>query len=243
MGDGPGVHPYLVAETAAHDVVYALRAASSVVDTSLPTTLVGFSQGGHATMAALRALEASASPPSLGAIAIAGPHNLRHISFPVAKSPNDSLYLAYMVHGFAHAYSRSTGSVLRSDQVANVDRLLDGHHEGDAIVAGLPRNPRELFSQEFLAAFDTNQTNWLLDALAANEVSHWRPRSPVLLLYGDNDLDVPPDEATTTAREMSAAGADVVARSVGAFDHDQSVLQAIPKIPAWLQGRRSTPAD
>jgi hypothetical protein len=125
--------------------------------------------------------------------------------------------------------------VLSKDQVAIVERLLDGSEKPGRVIEGLPENPRALFSNDFLAAYDRDRPNWLLDALAANEVSHWRPRSRVLLLYGEKDVDVPPVEALTTAREMSDAGADVTARSVGRFDHAQSAFKSIPTILDWLQ--------
>jgi pimeloyl-ACP methyl ester carboxylesterase len=245
LGDSPGVHPYLVAETAANDVLYARRAAASILDKSLATTLIGFSQGGHATLAALRAIEKDVFEEKedpftgpLAAIAVAGPYSLRRISFPTAmigQAKTDPLYLAYMTRGYASAYGEATDSVLSKDQVAIVERLLDGSEKPGRVIEGLPENPRALFSNDFLAAYDRDRPNWLLDALAANEVSHWRPRSRVLLLYGEEDVDVPPVEALTTAREMSDAGADVTARSVGRFDHAQSAFKSIPTILDWLQ--------
>jgi pimeloyl-ACP methyl ester carboxylesterase len=244
LGDDTATHPYLVADTVANDVQLALRAIAPLIDGNRATTLVGFSQGGHATLAALRRLEQDPSAILSGAIAIAGPHNLRTISFPAAmsgRSPNDSLYLAYMTQGYAYAFGNTTASVLRSGQVANVHTLLDGAHADEAIIKGLPKDPRELFDDEFLDAFDRSKPNWLLDALKANEVSHWAPRTPLLLLYGDEDVDVPPHEAIATAREMSElGGADVTAKSVGPYDHNGSILKAIPMIIEWLT-RHATP--
>jgi hypothetical protein len=96
-------------------------------------------------MGALRRLEDTPSTQLLGAIAVAGPHNLRTISFPAAmsgQSPNDSLYPAYMTRGYAHAYGVSIDSVVRDGQAANVDRLLDDYHGGDpSRVRGGPRPP------------------------------------------------------------------------------------------------------
>src|SRR4030095_13461445 len=120
LGASTAQHPYLHAATEANAVIDLWRAARTIVDTNGYTwpsrvLLVGFSQGGHATLAAQRALEASpidgiaivASAP------IAGPFDLAGISFPNAldgASTAASTYLAYMLNAYSFVYGQPLDS-------------------------------------------------------------------------------------------------------------------------------------
>jgi hypothetical protein len=146
-----------------------------------------------------------------------------------------SLYLAYMVRGYAARYGRPMASVLTDAAAARVADLFDRPHKPDEIMAGLPKAPRQMFRPDFLAAFDTGgRPHWMLDALAANETSHFTPRAPIRLYYGAADRDVVPREAITTAAEMTRRGGDVRAIDVGDVGHDPSLLAAAPDALAWL---------
>jgi predicted esterase len=237
LGVSPLVHTYMVADDTARAVTDMLAAVSALPGVpSTPPFLAGFSQGGHATMAALRNLEA-AGQKVLGSAAIAGPHNLRTITCPNALAggaPSHSLYLSYLVRGYAARYGRPMDSVLTPQFAALAAQLYDQPHEPEAIVAALPKTPRTMFQPSFLDAVDHSGPNWLLQAMSDNEVSHFTPKAPVRLYYGRSDLDVPPREAVQTAAEMRRRGADVTAYDVGPYDHFASLRWATPQALAWL---------
>jgi hypothetical protein len=237
LGVSPLVHTYMVADDTARAVIDMLAAVSALPGVpSAPPFLAGFSQGGHATMAAQRNLEA-VGQKVLGSAAVAGPHNLRTISFPNALAggaPTHSLYLSYLVRGYAARYGRPMDSVLTPQFSALAAQLYDQPHEPDAIVAALPKTPRTMFQPSFLDAVDRSGPNWLLQAMSDNEVSHFTPKAPVRLYYGRSDREVPPREAVQTAAEMRRRGADVTANDVGPYDHFASLLWATPQALAWL---------
>jgi hypothetical protein len=83
-------------------------------------------------------------------------------------------------------------------------------------------------------AYDTGKETWLLQKLAENSVYDWSPRAPIRLYYGNRDVDVYPQEARVEAERLRTRGGDVNAISVGEFDHDGSVIQAVPAIRAWF---------
>ncbi len=112
--------------------------------------------------------------------------------------------------------------------------LFDGDHESDIISAALPRNPRELFVPEFLAACDNGTAHWFLDALAENSIRDWTPKAPVKIYFGENDVDVLPEEARSAERELRARGADVTAVSVCPWEHNTPVLRAVPLALKWF---------
>jgi pimeloyl-ACP methyl ester carboxylesterase len=248
LGTSPGVHPYLHARRTAQSVVDAIAATESLltdnqVEVGGLLLLAGFSQGGHATLATLQLLEEQGRDVERAA-AVAGPHNLRTISFPAALaggSASHSLYLAYIAHGYAHAYGRPLDSVLTPAWSRRVTELLDGEHDGRSIIEALPDDPRDLFTAELLAAADGDGSHWLLEAFGENEVSRFAPRARVLLLYGELDRDVLPEDALATGRYMRARGADVMVESVGSFGHEESMLAAVPLLLEFLEGGAPPP--
>lgn len=238
LGDSPLTHTYYAADDTARAVIDLLDAARTVPGfPAAPPFLAGFSQGGHACLAAQQALEA-AGRQVLGSAPCAGAFNLRTISLPAAlkgDAPQHSLYLSYLARGMAARYGQTLESALTPEAAALTRHVYDTPHKPEEIVGDLPKNPRALFNAAFLEAFDKGGPHWLLDALAANEVSHFTPRAPVRFYYGSDDHDVSPAESTTTARMFKARGADAEAVNVGPFGHDASVLQAAPKALAWLE--------
>jgi alpha-beta hydrolase superfamily lysophospholipase len=238
LGDSPLVHTYYAADDTARAVVDLLDAARTVPGVpDAPPFLAGFSQGGHACMAAHQALEA-AGRTVLGSAPVAGAFNLRTLSVPRALkggAVQNPLYLTYLTRGLAARYGQPLESALTDPVAALTRTLYDQPHKPDAIVAALPKNPRDLFNAGFLEAFDQNRAHWLLEALTVNEVSHFTPRAPVRLYYGDADEDVSPAESVTTAAMFRATGADATAVGVGPFDHNSSILRAAPRALAWLE--------
>jgi hypothetical protein len=201
--------------------------------------LTGFSQGGHATFAVQRELEKSRDSQYrvTASAAIAGPFHLREVSFPQAlsgASKSGSLYLAYIANSYSHIYGRPLNSLLTAPYVEMVPDLFNGDHTAEHVLAGMPDDPRKLFDHAFLAAYDAGKSHWFLDALAENNVDGWTPSSPVRIYYGDDDVDVLPEEARRATAAMKQRGADVTAISVGACEHNESALRAIPLVLRWF---------
>jgi hypothetical protein len=200
---------------------------------------MGFSQGAHATFAVQRELERLHTPQFQvkASAPIAGPFHLREISFPQALTGvtrSHAFYLAYLANSYAHVYGRPLNSILISQYAEQVPVLFDGDHTTEEISAALPKNPRGLFAPDFLAAYDNGKPHWFLDALAENDVYDWTPVAPIRIYYGDNDVDVLPEEARRAAAAMTQRDADVRAISVGPCTHDASVLRAVPQAVHWF---------
>jgi pimeloyl-ACP methyl ester carboxylesterase len=237
LGDSPGRHPYYVADAIGPAVVGMIEASQRVPGVpNGPVFLSGFSEGGWASLAALRVLE-SQGKPVLGSAQVAGAYDLRRVSLPAAlkgRAASHSLYLAYAAWGQADYYRHPLDSVLTSQYAAIVERVFAGAKPKE-IVSSLPSDPRRMFNQNFLDAFDRNEAHWYLDSFAANSLVDVTPRAPIRLYYGSKDLDVVPEEALAAARAMRARNADVTAIDVGPVAHDPSMLAAAPLILAWLR--------
>jgi pimeloyl-ACP methyl ester carboxylesterase len=241
LGVSEGAHPYYVAEAIAPSVTAMIEAAKRVPGVpDAPVFLSGFSQGGWASLAALRDLERT-GVAVLGSAQVAGAYDLRHVSLPAALkggAPSHSLYLAYAAWGQAHHYGHALDSLLTPHYAVLVERLFSGASP-EEIRDALPQDPRAMFNAAFLDAFDTGGSHWFLDTFAANSLVDVTPRAPVRLYFGSKDVDVVPDEALKAARAMQARGADVIAVDVGPVGHDASMLAAAPLILAWLREREA----
>lgn len=208
LGISKRPHPYFVAADTARavrDMIHAVRHIERVPNT--PPLLIGFSEGGYASLAAQRSMEATGEPV-LATAGIAGAYNLRSISLPWTlggRSEQSSVYLALWVRGYARRYGHPLESVFTPRYARLVPALLDTPHDAEAVVHALPRNPRDLFLPAPLNALEGHGQHWLVTALAENEMGNWAARAPIRLYYGSNDVDVP-IEATTTSRQMSARG-------------------------------------
>jgi pimeloyl-ACP methyl ester carboxylesterase len=236
LGESEGRHPYYVAASIGPAVAGMIEASQRVQGVpGGPVFLSGFSEGGWASLAALRILEADGKRV-LGSAQVAGAYDLRHVSLPAALkggARSHSLYLAYAAWGQAAYYGHPLDSVLTSEYATTVERLFAGAQPKE-ILATLPQDPRKMFSQAFLDAFDRGQAHWYLESFAANSLVDVTPHAPVRLYYGSKDLDVVPEEALAAARAMRARQADVSAIDVGEVGHDPSMLAAAPLILAWL---------
>ena len=244
LGESRDVHPYLHTTTTVETCVDLLKASHGLLGalgTPWPESLylMGFSQGGHATLAVQRALEKLEDPRFTVAASapVAGPFNLRDISFPQAltgQTDSHVYYLAYLASAYAAVYEQPIDSLLAKPYADTVPVLFDGDHESDFISTALPENPRELFVPEFLAACDNGTAHWFLDALAENSIRDWTPKAPVKIYFGEDDVDVLPEEARSAERELRGRGADVTAVSVGPWDHNTSILRAVPLALKWF---------
>lgn len=244
LGVSQGPHPYYVAADTARAVVDMIHAARHIAGVpAAPPFLIGFSEGGYASLAAQRALEAEGEKV-LGTAAVAGAFNLRSISLPwtlKGLSPQASVYLALWVRGYATRYRHPLNTAFTPHYAVLVPRLIDEQLSGAEIVKALPRDPRALFTPEALRAILGNSDFWLVRALQENEMGDWSAKAPIRLYYGSRDVDVPPLEATTTVRQMAARGSDIRATDIGPVGHDGSILIAAPLILDWLRSLDSQP--
>ena len=244
LGTSQVTPPYMHAASTSNaviDFLKACRAFTTYQRKEWPRSLylVGFSQGGHATLVAQRDLEARGDPEFAvaGSAVVAAPCDLAHISFPFAlegHSNAGAMYLGYLVNAYAHVYRQPLESVLSQDFSKRIPVLFDGEHDPDTIMNALPANPRDMFTETFLDAFDHAKPNWLVTALKENQAYDWTPAAPVRIYRGENDVDVSLDESDKLVQCFTQRGADVQLESVGPYTHDESVFHAIPTIRHWF---------
>jgi pimeloyl-ACP methyl ester carboxylesterase len=237
LGDSAGRHPYYVADAIAPAIVAMIEAAQQLQAVpKAPVFLSGFSEGAWASLAALRIMEDEGANV-LGSALVAGAYDLRRVSLPASMKGGSSaysLYLAYAAWGQSEYYGQPLDSVLTSEYAELVNRLFEGATPQE-ILSALPADPRQIFNQSLLDAYDHDGSHWYLDKFTSNSVVNVIPRSPVRLYFGSEDMEVTPQESLNAARVMRLRGADVRAIDVGPVGHDPSMLSAAPLILTWLR--------
>ncbi len=253
LGDSPGLHPYHHAASQATAVVDAIRAARDSLagkgaSWNNQLFLTGYSQGGHATLAAQRELESrhadelpvTASAPSAGAYDLSGTTMADILSTRTQPNP---YYFAYFLAAYVDAYgiAPSLADLLRAPYDTTVPPLLDGLHDGGEINAVLPSRPIEILKPEVLAAFTSDPNHPLRVALRDNDLhTGWFPRAKTRFYHCAGDLDVLPANSKVAFDAFKAAGAPAVELlDPFAFaDHTACVPFALLGTKYWFDGLR-----
>lgn len=110
---------------------------------------------------------------------------------------------------------------------------MDGDHN-DEFFKQLPANPRELFTKDFLTAYDSKQPHWFTTDMQKNDVYAWAPNAPFRAYYGDKDLDAAPENTKSFEVEATHRGGHVRAILVGPVDHGGTAYRAVPMIRSWF---------
>lgn len=237
---GHPFHPYLHAETEATSVIDSIRAARRVIEKeggSLngKVMLTGYSQGGHASMAAQRAIERY-HPDEIKVVAgahLSGPYNLSGSFQSGVAIAGLQFFVPYAVTSWNRIYGKVYGDVqqaFRQPYADYIENLLPHptlNYTTLVTTGTLPGGPgvtpaqaRDmLFQPDFITAL-SSPTSGVADAARRNDLLGWTPKASMLLCGGSGDPTVP------TAIHMDVALADFVGRgldNVSSVDVDPAV--------------------
>lgn len=188
-------HPYLLSAPTAVAVVDLLTAARNwrlrnAVRDNGQLFLAGYSEGGYATMAAYRALEAGTSVHRDALVAVvpgAGPYDLAATLDALLEQLRDErpVLAALIDPGFL----RHLGGTVRDE----VRRAL--------VRALLPGDADVVFDTRFIDAYLADDRD-LIER--QSNVHDWRPQRPLRLFHGREDRTVPYVASTSTLQAMRA---------------------------------------
>jgi acetyl esterase/lipase len=233
----PGSHPYLVGASEARSTVDILLAARQLIPAiGRSWAVMGHSQGGHAAL--FTASLAPAWAPDLdliGAVAIApvaGAHDMivalrdAHTSAPTLG------FLALVLIGAAAA-----------DHTVRVDQMLTpaalrllakaevvGIDDLSTLGSPAPLVPAEMFRPDA-------DLGPLLKVLAANDPAMLRPRTPVLIVQGNDDPIVGRRSTDHIARSLHASGAMLAYHRYPGRGHYDLIQAAHGENLQWIDTR------
>ncbi|MBK7509311.1 MAG: prolyl oligopeptidase family serine peptidase [Comamonadaceae bacterium] len=191
-------HPYLLSTPTAAVVMDLLTAARTWRQTqgvadNRQLFMLGYSEGGYTTLAAHRAMQASASPHLTQLVASvpgAGPYHVGvTLDAQLQRVRDESTALAALV---SPGRLSKLGATVRDEVRRLILRLV------------IPDDADVTFQSTFL-------DNFLADDAAAIErdsnVHDWKPATPIRLFHGRDDQTVPYAASTRTLQAMQARGA------------------------------------
>jgi len=227
LGDSPGMHLYVHAESEAGASLDLIRAAEDL-QTELGFNLDGqlflwgYSQGGHATLALQRMIETdfadeftiTASAPMSGPYDISGVQADVVTSTEVYPTPG---YLPYVALSYQEVYGNlyeELTDLFLPEYAAIIPDLFDGTVSMAEINSNFPDVPSECLLPEVLEAYENDPEHPIRLALEDNDLYNWTPTAPTRLYYCEGDDQVAFENAIVALEAFIENGST----SVEAFD-------------------------
>ena len=223
LGLSNGIHPYVHANseaTAVADMIRATREACEDlnVEYNEQIFLTGYSQGGHATMAAHKYL--SQNFPNefkvQASVPMSGPYSLSEVmrDLILSNTPySNPAYLPMVIETYRTVYNIYPN--INDAIVAPFDSLLpiwtNGNYSSSYVdnqMNTLNANPpKAIVKPAVLDTFSNDSTHILRVLLKQNDVYRWVPQQPVHMLYCQADEQVSYQNTIKAYNYMTGAGA------------------------------------
>jgi pimeloyl-ACP methyl ester carboxylesterase len=242
-------HPYLHKESTVQtiiDMFYSLPEFDEDVAKDVSITnecyLIGYSQGGWATLALLEAMEQDYTSDFTvkAASGGAGAYDLNWVNEYVLGQTQYPMpiYLAYIANAYNEydLYTNDLADIFNAPYAGRINGLFDGLHTSEQINAQLNVNISELFKSEYISGYATAPMyQSIRDAMTTNSVQGWDSNVPVLFLHGTADTHVMPMLSEMMHTDMIAAGSSPVTClyvTLNGLDHGTA---AVPAVLAGLE--------
>lgn len=236
-------HPYLLKESTVQtlvDMLYAVNEFDEDVAKDITVNgdyyLMGYSQGGWATLALLEAIEQDYSSDfTIRAAACgAGPYDMSYFNEYVLGLTEYPMpvFLCYIANAYSEygVYSSSLSDLFNDPYAGRIPGLYDGLHTSEQINDQLTVSISGLFRAEFISGYATDPAYLdVRDALAANSIEGWDSDVPILFMHGTADTYVIPALSERMHDAMTAAGSSPVTCTympMEGYDHTEGIFPA-----------------
>lgn len=246
LGVSMSFHPWYHAKTLASASADMLRATKQAfkslrIQLGSQLYLLGFSQGGHATMALHRHLEkdlkaefrVTASAPISGPYALENVHFLKEITNPTFIAPTALAFMIYSMNNIYGMYP-SLDKVMKPEIAEKLPDIFNGQTDFINLPPLLPDSPEKLLQPEFMQDAVSNDKNVMRIALRKNEAYDWKPKAPIRLYFGEADQNVLPQNAQVAFDRLRQNGAKVSLVNVGKLDHHGSAKTGYVLALQWF---------
>ena len=239
-------HPYLVAEPTVQSLIDLLYSTKEMVGTEFPGItlkneyyLLGYSQGGWATLALDKAIEQNYSSDFnlKGSSCGAGAYDIMKLLLVMVNKPTYPVpaYLAYIVNAYT-AYNQFTNpatDIFNEPYASKITNLFNGTLSLDEIDNQLTTSIVGLLTPDFLSGFANSQKySTVRDALNKNSIAAWHTSIPVLFVHGGSDTQVDPSSTENMYNALIQAGTaqDILQKSVvPGVDHSDGAIPCMIK--------------
>ena len=222
LGVSEMFHPYHIKDVTATTVIDMLRASRNFCDQASQIqyndqlVLAGYSEGGYATMAAVKEIEENYSDefnitvsfPMAGAYDLSG----TMVDLMLSEQPYpDPFYLPYFVLAYIETYSLGEVSDFFISEYADIfPDLFSGEYSGGYIDGFLPDIPIHMMLPSVVEEF-TNDDNYPFKVhLSENDLYDWTPQNTMYIFHGIADESVPHENSVVAYDSFIANGAQDV---------------------------------
>jgi hypothetical protein len=236
--DSGSLHPYHLADslaTASIDMLRAVKEMCAELDVNIKNEyfLTGYSEGGYATLAVQKKIEAqyAAEFPLIAVSAGAGAYNLLATIGDFLSRPtlNDPAYVCFLYSAYRSFYGwdRAYSSVFREPYAGRMqDGLFNGDYTHSQINGQLTHIVADLFKAAFISDFNGSGEQTIKNALRENKLfKGWTPSTPLRLYHGAADKTVPPFNSEHAENAFISGGAtDVDYISYPGLNHSSCII-------------------
>jgi pimeloyl-ACP methyl ester carboxylesterase len=241
LGAADGIHPFLVGETAAYNVLDAARAARALpgLDLAPETILWGHSQGGHAAAWAGQLAPAYAPDLRIPGVILGAPAAEPGLVLAAATSGEAATaptpltgYIVTLVDAWSHVYPEAAAApAFTPAALAKLDRVTHACIPDVADAYG----DRPLADYVDAAVLMAAPWDILLERNAAGR----QPiRAPVLVVQGTVDPLVPPTTTEAFVQRLCLLGSAVQLNRYPEVGHGAVIAAAMPDMLAWAAERQ-----
>jgi len=237
------VHPYLHKESTVQTVVDMLYAVIEFDDDvakditiSSDCFLMGYSQGGWATLALLDAMEHdyAADFTVRAACCGAGPYDLSYFNEHVLGLTEYPMpiFLGYIANAYNEydLYANPLSDLFNEPYATRIPGLYDGEHSSDQINDQLTTNISGLFSADYISGYaSAPEYEGVRNALEENSIEGWNSGVPLLFLHGTADTYVMPELSEIMHTAMIDAGSNPLTclyTTMEGLDHTSGIVAA-----------------
>jgi len=263
MADYPGfgeseniTHPYLIKEPTVQSLVDMIRALNEGEGSELPGItvkneyyLLGYSQGGWATLALHEALENEyyADFHLAGSVCGAGAYNMYNMFLGMVSTTEYPMpsYLCYIINAYSvyHQFTNPVSDILNEPYASKLSSLYTGTLTLGQINSQLTNSVTGLFKQDFLSGFAGAATySTVRDALQNNSITAWNSAVPLYFIHSDGDTHVPVSSTLTMYDAMISAGTSIVLCKkliIPSLDHGDAVVPCMTEGLKFLVGLKN----
>lgn len=229
----PGLHPYVAGESEGRGVLDIVRAAQDLGDATGAGDRVviwGHSQGGHAALFANQIAEGWAPDLEIvGTVAGAPPSQLPLISAALQGGPFQ-YYIAMTAAGWAEAYGADLSLVTSPAAMELLPQV-------DEVCAGeLASVFNEIPPDELIVNDPATVEPWA-SLLVENDPGYAVGESPVLIIHGEEDEQIPVVSSQLLLDRMCGVGQVVERRTYPGQSHAGVIGPSLPGMLAWIDAR------
>jgi pimeloyl-ACP methyl ester carboxylesterase len=250
-------HPYLVKEPTVNSIVDMFYATKEFDQSGLPDIsikneyyLLGYSQGGWATLALHKALELNYTNEFNleGSVCGAGPYDISLLFGAIVNVTTYPMpvYLGYIFNAYT-AYNQiynPVSDIFNDPYASRISTLYKGTMSSDQINAQLSTSITALLNPSFISGYNTSDKySSLRKAFRDNSIEAWHTYKPLLLIHGGSDTQVNPVTTETMYTSMLQAGtsADLCSKIIiPGVDHGDGVLPAMTEGIKFLYNLKET---